>query len=601
VELNGATARTIVDVVRCRAQVHPERRAYTFLRDGEVEETHLSYGELDRQARAIGALLQSYRAKSERVLLIYPPGLDFIGAFLGCLYAGAVAVPVPTRGSHHFAAMAARFRAIVADADPTVALTTAANVTVLRERFAAVHELSKLRWLATDNATSILADEWWDPNGAPDTLAYLQYTSGSTADPKGVMISHANLMVGERMIQQAFQSTSQSIIVGWLPPYHDMGLAGNILQTLYAGARCVLMSPVSFLQKPYRWLQAISRYRATTSGGPNFAYDLCRRRISSEEAATLDLRCWSVAFNGAEPVHQSTIEEFTLSFGPCGFAANAFCPCYGLAEATLLVTGGRRFAPGVTERGERQKSYRPNWRPAPDIGGRPVVGCGPSWLDERIVIADPDSLTACPPNQIGEILVCGPNVAQGYWNRPVDSARTFQAYLRDTGDGPFLRTGDLGFVSDGELFITGRIKDVIIIRGTNYYPQEIERTVQQSHPSIRPDACAAFSIDVAGQEQLVVIAEVQRRPSWALRGKDPTTDSPHTLDPEEFEAMVGHIRREVSAFHGLHVFAVSLLQCGTIPRTTSGKVRRHVCRERFLGNTLNIVGGVTDAPSKYAR
>jgi len=561
---------TLLDVLRFRAEQEPERQAYVFLVDGETAEIGLSYGELDARARAIGALLQNRVQSGEPVLLLYPPGLEYIAAFFGCLYAGAVAVPVyPPKSNRH----SLRLKAIAVDAQAKVALTTRSILS--SPTFARSPELKVLQWLVTDNIDDGLAEEWRNPGITSNTLAFLQYTSGSTAQPKGVMLSHDHLLHNERMIQQAFQQTERSVIVGWLPLYHDMGLIGNVLQPLYAGARCILMSPAHFLQSPVRWLQAISRYKATTSGGPNFAYDLCTRKTTTEQRAQLDLSSWTVAFNGSEPVHPDTLDRFIVAFGPCGFRPEAFFPCYGLAEATLFVSGGPKSAPPIIHNidGTALEHNRIVSVSAQKKDGVRVVACGRSWLDDEILIVDPESSKSCEPDAVGEIWLSGPSIAQGYWNRAEDSECTFGAYLADSGKGPYLRTGDLGFISDGQLFITGRLKDLIIIRGRNHYPQDIEQTVEQSHARLRPGCGAAFSIDVRGEERLVVVQEVDRH-----------------CQHQEVEEIIAAINHAVTAEHELTVYAVALIRPGTLPKTSSGKLQRHACRANFLNSNLDLIG-----------
>ena len=552
--------RTLVDLLRVRADSQPHQIAYTFLLDGEVEDSRLTYGELDQRARAIAARLQSLGAKGELALLLYPPGLDYIAAFFGCLYAGAVAVPVYPPTSQR---SLPRLWSIVKDAGPRVALTTTLTLSKL-EQTSGAPALKALQWLTTDDVDVDLASQWRNEPLRSETLAFVQYTSGSTATPKGVMLTHDNLLHNQRMIKTAFEQSEESIILGWLPLYHDMGLIGNVFQSMYCGAPCILMSPLSFLQRPARWLQAISRYRATTSGGPNFAYDLCVRKIGLEERANLDLRSWTVAFNGAEPIRQGTIDRFCAAFEPCGFTREAFFPCYGLAEATLFVSGGLKSAPPVIANVKRS-GLEMNEAVAAGSDDNDVVslvGSGGSWLDQEILIVDPVSLRECAPGNVGEILVSGPHVAQGYWRRPDETESTFKVYVN--GAGPFLRTGDLGFVQAGELFVTGRRKDLIIIRGRNYFPQDIELTAESSHASVRPGGGAAFSVDAAGEERLVVVHEVERQ---------------REID---FTEVIGAIRQAVSAEYELQVYAVVLLKPGSLPKTSSGKIQRHRCRASFL-------------------
>lgn len=575
---------TLVDLLGYRAQSHTEVTAYTFLQDGE-EAGRLTYKELDLKARAIAALLQSLDTTVSSALLLYPPGLDFIAAFFGCLYAGVVAVPAyPPRRNQNMS----RLQAIVASSQATVALTTTSLLdNIVEGCFGQNPELAELRWIATDNIASGLAEVWQEPDLCESTLAFLQYTSGSTGTPKGVMVSHGNLLHNSALIHKGFGHTPNSQGVIWLPPYHDMGLIGGVLQPLYGGFPVTLMSSLDFLQKPLRWLQAISRYKATTSGGPNFAYDLCVRKIKPEQLASLDLSSWEVAFTGAEPVRAQTLDRFAATFEPCGFRREAFYPCYGMAETTLIVSGGLktdlpivRQVDGVAL--EQNQVRRPG---KAREGNRELVGCGQSCLDVKIIIVDAESLTACPDDRVGEIWVSAPSVAQGYWNRPEETKQTFHAYLADTGEGPFLRTGDLGFLQDGELFITGRIKDVIIIRGQNHYPQDIELTVEKSHPALRPGCGAAFAVEVKGEERVVVVQEVER--SYLRK-----------LDVKE---VVGNINQSVAAGHALQVYATVLVKTGSIPKTSSGKIQRHACRSGFLAGSLNVVEDWSENPQGRAK
>jgi len=548
---------TLVELLRARAGSHPDKNAYTFLIDGETAETSLSYGGLDQRARAIGARLQSLNAKDQPVLLLYPPGLEYIAAFFGCLYAGAVAVPVYPPTSQR---SLPRLWSILKDARPRVALTTDQIFSNLLGQ----PNLDQLQWVTTDNLDVSLASQWRSEPLQGQSLAFIQYTSGSTATPKGVVLTHDNLLHNQRMIQIAFEQTEQSIILGWLPLYHDMGLIGNVLQSMYCGARCVLMSPLSFMQRPLRWLQAISRYQATTSGGPNFAYDLCVRKIGQGERADLDLRSWSVAFNGAEPIRSGTIDRFVAAFEPCGFRREAFFPCYGLAEATLFVSGGLKSAPPVVTTVKRSalETNEVVAADASDSDATSLVGSGHNWLDQEIRIVDPVSLNECRSGAIGEIWVAGPHIAGSYWNRPEETETTLKAYIADKG--PFLRTGDLGFMQAGELFVTGRAKDLIIIRGRNYFPQDIELTSENSHASLRVGGGAAFSIDVSGEERLVVLHEIDRR---------------HNSDLND---VIGAIRRAAAEEYELQTHAIALLKAGSLPKTSSGKIQRHACRAGFL-------------------
>ena len=405
-------------------------------------------------------------------------------------------------------------------------------------------------------------------------MAFLQYTSGSTGTPKGVVLNHANLVHNSALIAHAFEHTRTSLGVFWLPSYHDMGLIGGILQPIYVGRTNVLMSPMTFLQKPFRWLSAITRFRATSAGGPNFAYEHCIQKITPEQRKQLDLSSWKLAFNGAEPVRAETLRRFAEKFAPCGFRAEAFYPCFGLAEATLIVSGGYVAKPPIIRSFDSVALTQGKVREV--AGGSPtardLVGCGQTLPDQKIVIANPETKTTCPPDEIGEIWVSGPSMAQGYWKRPDVTETMFHAHLQDTGDGPFLRTGDLGFMLDGELFVTGRLKDLIILRGVNYYPQDIELTVQRCHPRLRADCGAAFAVEKDGREQLVLVFEVERHKQGQFG--------------EVFQA----IRRAVAGEHDLNVDAIVLIRAGTVPKTSSGKIQRHACRQSYLDGTLDVVG-----------
>jgi acyl-CoA synthetase (AMP-forming)/AMP-acid ligase II len=584
---------TLVEILRWRALQQPAQRNYTFLVDGEAEGDHLTSAALDCEARSIGALLQSYQASGERVLLLYPAGLEFISAFFGCLYAGVIAVPLPPPNLAQPQRTLPKLRAIIRDAQPSMVLTTSAILSNTEDLFAQAPELQKMRWLATDKIAGSLAQEWRDPGVTSNTLALLQYTSGSTAEPKGVVISHGNLLHNSAYIDRLFTLIPDSVTVTWLPAFHDMGLMNGIIQPVYRGGPCYLMPPVSFLMRPIRWLQAISRYKATISGGPNFAYELCNRRITPEQRESLDLSSWDVAYNGAEPVRADTMKRFATTFAPCSFRPSVFHPCYGLAEATLVVSGGSlkdemfcTIQVGAFEQNRVVEAC------AGDQNVRTLVGSGHALHDTRIVIAHPESLTACAPDEVGEIWVSGSGVTRGYWNRPEDTERACRAYLKDTGEGPFLRTGDLGFMRNGELFVTGRLKDLIIISGRKLYPQDIELTVEQSHPALRPFCCAAFSVDGTGEEQLIVAAEVEPRYQPAVRNPSDgeTRVHPNGRLPLDVEAVVRAVRRAVAEEHDVRVHTVVLLKAGRVPRTTSGKVQRHACQASFLKGTLERLG-----------
>lgn len=564
---------TLIEQLRHRAVTHPERIGFTFLADGEAETGRLTYQALDQQAQRIAAQLRSHGQPGSRALLLYPfaATLEFVAAFFGCLYAGVVAVPIaaPRPGQP-----LGKLQSFAADAEATLALTVDALLTRRRGWIDAYPYLAALHWVATDGLPK-MAPAWDPPRVTPDTLAYIQYTSGSTGQPKGVMVTHRNILHNSARVQQSFGHSPQSRGVVWLPLHHDMGLIGGVIQPVYVGFLAVLIPPGALIQKPVRWLQAISRYRATTSGGPNFAYAVACRRISPEQRAELDLSSWDVAFNGAEPVLAETLARFAETFSPCGFRPEAFYPCYGMAETTCFFSGGDstsvptllRVDPAALEQG---------WvvvAEPPQTAARSLVSCGRVGPDQTVAIVDPESGRGCAEGQVGEIWLTSPSLGKGYWNRPQETEQAFQAYRTDTGEGPFFRTGDLGCLHQGELFITGRRKDIILIWGRNHYPHNIEQTVEQSHPALQAGGGAAFSLELNGEEQLVVAQEVART---ALRHLDGA-------------AVTLAIRQRVAMEHGVDVSAVVLLKPGQLPKTSSGKVQRQACRQQWLDGQLMVV------------
>ena len=581
---NKIKAATLVDILRNRAREQPHFSIYSFLVDGESEELSLTYGELEQKAKAIAAYLQSVTSPQDRVLLLYPAGLDYITAFFGCLYAGVIAIPAyPPRPNRSLN----RIQNILNNAQTDIALTNSDTFQSLEKQLAKTPELKKLRWIATNAIAPSQAENWREPNLNEDSIAFLQYTSGSTAEPKGVKIAYKNLLHNLEAIHRCFRHSPQSKGVIWLPPYHDMGLIGGILQPLYGGFPVTLMSPLMFLQNPLRWLRAISNTQATTSGGPNFAYDLCVRKFKPEQLAGLDLSSWQVAFNGAEPINHETLKQFTETFSPYGFDPSAFYPCYGMAEATLIISGGSGNEAIVTKTVQRKALEENKIIPsdAKDINPHTLVSCGRSTIDQKIAIVHPETLISCQPGEVGEIWVSGSSVAQGYWQQPQVTEATFNAYLKDTNEGPFLRTGDLGFLDRGELFFTGRLKDMIVIKGRNHYPQDIEKTVEETNPWIRPSGVASFSIDLAGEEKLVVVAEVERR-YWSSSRSSANKNGNSTSDIISVKDLTQSIKREISKNHDLQAYTILLLKPGALPKTSSGKIQRHACRADFLNGDL---------------
>lgn len=569
---------TVIDLLRYRSLHQPDQHAYIFLEDGETREVTITYRELEQRALTVAAMLQELGVAGERALLLHPPGLEYITAFFGCLFAGVVAVPTypPTTKQYQ-----ARLQAVVADAQATVVLTTT-QILLEMQHSALTQEMAKLHWLSTDVDALSCAQQWQIPAISGDTLAFLQYTSGSTTAPKGVMVSHTNMLYQSEIMYRRFEHSPASWMVSWLPPYHDMGLILGILQPLYAGFPATLMSPFTFTQYPLRWLQALSRYKATITTAPNFAYDLCVRKATPGLCAKLNLSSLEIALNGAEPVRYQTLQRFAATFASCGLRHEALYPAYGLAEATLAVSLGHKLTPPVTCIVQKSslEQHRVILTAESGENTQTLVGCGQALGEQEIILAHPESLRQCADGEVGEILLSGRSMAQGYWQHSEETTATFHAYLTDSGAGPFLRTGDLGFLLDGNLFITGRIKDLVIIRGRNLYPQDIELSVEQSHPVLRPGCGAAFSIDIEGEEQLVIVQEVQ----------------PY-YDSHDLENVAGAIRQAVAEQHDVQVHTVVLTKPRNIPKTSSGKIQRRTCQADFLAGRLDVLGTSTTTAS----
>jgi len=564
----------MIELLQGQAADQGDQTAYLYLdeRDGVTE---ITFRELDRRARAIAARLQLELKPGDRALLVYPAGLEFISAFFGCMYAGVVGVPAtypkPKRPMP-------RLQRIALDCDAHVALSTGQTLVTLDPDLLSA-DASTSQWVATDELSDELADMWQPPSITKDDLAFLQYTSGSTSDPKGVMVAHSNLLNNLERIRQSFgigefeEDAISATAVIWLPAYHDMGLIGGILTPLYMGGRCVMMSPTSFLQRPMRWLQAISDYNAVVSGAPNFAYEYCVRRTTAEERASVDLSHWRLAFCGAEPIRAETLTHFAEAFGPSGFKMKYFYPCYGLAENTLLASGPDcRLEPHIlpVNRAELAQHRVATACGEPDAMIQRLVGCGAPVRDHAIVIVDPDQGTEMVDGEVGEILISGPSVTQGYWNRPEETELVFGAHVPGR-EGRFLRTGDLGFFREGELFVTGRVKDVIIIRGRNHYPQDIEQSAEEAHQAVLPGAAFALADEGRG-ERLVVVHQLDRQ----FRGAD-------------HHQIIQAIRRTIVEHHDLDPYAIVLIRQTSLPITSSGKVQRTLCREQYQADELKVV------------
>lgn len=547
------------------AQETPNKIAYTFLTDGENLEEHITYQELNEKAKAIAATLQFIANPGDRVLLLYPSSIDFIAAFYGCLYAGVVAVPV----FHKIKQSPKRLLAIMQDAQPTVALSNRHIITeakeVLGDRF------NSLKWQATDRVDARRAALWKETTVTPESLAFLQYTSGSTSTPKGVMVSQDNLLYQFEIIASGTSNSTDSKIFTWLPLYHDMGLIGNVLFNIFLGARCIFMTPTSFIKRPSRWLKAISKYQVDLSGAPNFAYDLVSRKTTEEEIATLDLSCWKVAFCGAEPIRFQTLQNFTQIVEPAGFNEKALFPCYGLAEATLMVTG-TGIGNGVKHMDASTTDLEQGRANAASLeeGTTTLVGSGSKILEQEIRIVDPNTLKPLADGQVGEIWIAGRHVAKGYWEKPQASLDRLHARIEGE-EHHYLRTGDLGFFQNGEIFITGRIKDLIKVRGRGIYPHDLEFAIEDLNAEwqeVRKGGSGVFAFEKDGQEQIAAFVEVNPKKN---KNFNPST-------------LAKTIRETIASQFDVALADVVLIKSGTLPKTTSGKIRRFECRDIFMND-----------------
>jgi acyl-CoA synthetase (AMP-forming)/AMP-acid ligase II len=580
-----ASINNLYELASLRGRLDGDKVAFTFLLDGEGDERHLTFGELDREARALAGKLQTLGKPGDRVLLFFDPGVDYLWAFFGVVYAGMIPVPAYPPDLMRAERLLGRLQALADDCRPAVVLGT-------RQSLGLVGGLLGKAASANDAGTVVLTVDdragwdqlpWTPPTLSRDDVAFLQYTSGSTTTPRGVIVTHGNLIYQLDLIlrrwQQSYPPAGELGVVGvsWLPFYHDMGLIGGVFGAFYAGKRMVLMSPLAFIQRPVRWLWAISHYRPIITGGPNFAYDLCVSKLRPEDAEGLDLSSCKIAVNGAEPVRSETLERFNATFAPYGWDPAAWMPSYGLAEATLGVTGyedGTRcpmvdVAVGDLERnrvrvvtGDGEKKRR-------------LVGCGHILSGLQMRIVDPSTRREVGPDGVGEVWVRGTGITKGYWNRPVETEEVFGARLADTGEGPYMRTGDYGFVHDGILYLTGRLKETMIFWGRNVYPQDVEATVAGSHESLRVNGGAAFAVERDGQEQLVVVQEVLR---------------PAKLD---LPALAAGVRQAVMAEHSVPLYALVLIRPGGLPKTSSGKIQRGEARRKFLAGELDPVASWT--------
>jgi acyl-CoA synthetase (AMP-forming)/AMP-acid ligase II len=557
---------TIIDVLRERAGSKGDQKAFAFLKNGEDESDSVNFRQLDRRAREIAGMLQELGGKpGDRVLMIYTPGIAFIEAFYGCLYAGMIAVPVkpPSRRQP-----LDHVQLVLQDCDPEFILTDRVSIQDLGPRIIEHLTIRHVRVLVTDEIPQGGArdgdDGWTALNRSSGSLAVLQYTSGSTGSPKGVRITHGNIMANMQMIKDAFGNNGNTVGVGWLPLFHDMGLVGNILQPVYAGCLGVLMPPMAFLQKPMRWLKAISTYRGTCCGGPNFAYELCCTRFRPEELVGVDLSSWQVAFNGSEPVRNTTLKKFSSIFSDYGFRHTAHHPCYGMAEATLMVTAGYiNETPRVITRN------MPGMPPGTEME---FVRCGHNLPGQELKIVDADNGTLCGDKAIGEIWIKGPHVSGGYWNKEEFNKEAFDKAIGEARSGGFFKTGDLGFLNGEELYICGRVKEMIIIRGRNLFPYDIERRAEEAHPALVPHGSVAIGLEDGPETRLILIMEVKR----AFRASIVYDDCLQTL------------REAISSSMDIFLYDLVLIDEMTIPKTFSGKPRRAFCKQEYVAGRFRV-------------
>jgi acyl-CoA synthetase (AMP-forming)/AMP-acid ligase II len=567
-----APTATLGEILATRAQRTPDRLAFTYSNDGVTPPARLTYLDLHRRAQQVAGGLLDAVAPGSHVLLLLEPGLDFVAAVFGCLQAGMVGVSAMPPHPKRLHRIEPRLRAVAADADVHAVLSTAAIRAAAMPLFADGLVLAGTRWIAVDDAQENMARGV--TVSRPSDLAFMQYTSGSTSHPRGVMLTHANLLANAEVLSRNMRLSSESRAFCWLPPSHDMGLVAGILQPVYLGYPSALMSPLTVIKRPLRWLEGVSNFRATVSGAPDFAYELAVRRTTPEQRESLDLSCWEVAFNGAEPIRVRTIEAFRDAFAPYGLRRSSVYPCYGLAEATLMVTGPtRRREPtllAVDAHGLEQGRVQP-----PSQGSRAVtlVGCGEAADGHEIVIVERKTRRRARADEVGEIWVYGPSVAQGYWRREAASRAVFEARIEgdEVTSRGFLRTGDVGFVRNRELFIVGRVKDVIILNGRNHHAHDLEAIADSSHHRLRPHCSAAFAIESDAGAAAAIVLEVDPGPV------------------EELAGIIHAVRRQVLHDLDVQLGRVALVGLGAVPKTTSGKIQRQRCRSLLDDPRLELL------------
>lgn len=553
-----------------RAISEPDKIAFIYLIDGELEKQEVTYKQLDFLAKKIAGYLQEKANIGDRALLLYPSGIDYIAAFFGCLYAGIIAIPLYQLRNNTRAL--SRMHSIWVDAAATFILSTKDKLTILYNNQEIIPDFGNAILVATDEIDDSAVNKWKQP--PYQDVAYLQYTSGSTGHPKGVMVGHHNLAHNGRITQNTWKNNENSTIVSWLPLHHDMGLIAMILQAIYAGSLCVFMSPVHFVQRPLRWLQAIHRYKANITGAPNFAFDLCIEKVKPEDLIELDLSSLQIAYNGAEPVRAQTLDKFSRKFAVTGFTKELFYPAYGMAEDTLFTT--MKTEPGLPqyisistikmENGIVEENTDLN-------NSRVFVSCGKVLADQTVKIVNPITMLEVSDANVGEIWISGPSKAIGYWNKPEESERIFAAKLQNDSQTTFLRSGDLGFIKDNQLYIVGRHKDLIIIRGSNYYPIDIEFSSENSSDILAINNAASFSIEVNNNEELIIVQAIKNT-------------GIELINIEETKEI---IRQAIIEDHEIDPYDIVLVRSNQIPKTSSGKVQRTLCKQLYLDKKLKLV------------
>ncbi len=565
-----------VEILQQRAAADPQRLSHMLLGASEAENQSLTYSQLDSAVKEMAAYLQAVAEPGQRALLVYPTSLEFIIAMYACLYAGVVPIPTNPPGANR---SAQRLDSIARDARASLVLTTPDFQSAFTSSADSYPDFAALRWVTRDSLQTPSKRAWQPIRPRPEDIAFMQYTSGSTNLPKGVIISYRNFshqMHALHATRTLEYSRDDAKILSWTPLFHDMGLLVGVFLTVIDHTPGIMMSPIAFMQQPVSWLKAIQKYRITASGGPNFAYELCANKIPLEKCEGLDLSSWKLAYNSAEPVRAETQEKFAAKFAPFGFKPQAFHPCYGMAETTLVITvyGGAQKT--ITYRVRRADFEQGKLVPTSSDNSKDyveLVSSGLPLVDYEVKIVNPHTRQLCAGDEIGEVWVKGDSVGEGYWNRPEETEHTFGAHIDGTGEGPFLRTGDLGFMHDGHLYITGRLKDLLIVRGRNYYPQDIEMTVENTHAGLRAGGGAAFAVNANSMEGLVAVQEVQRR---EMAGVD-------------WNEVIKTIRANIAREHGIRALAVVLIRKTSIPKTSSGKIMRSETCRQFLAGELDII------------